>query len=259
MNSETEKQIQIEFTQQAEQMASAAAFGAEPVLSWIVRAVESSVHERVLDLACGPGIVAEVITQHVRRVVGVDITPAMIRLASERLAKAHLTNGVFAVSSAETLPFEENEFDQILTRLSFHHFTDVAAVLAEVRRMLRPRGRLIVADVVSSEDADEAALHNSLERLRDPTHVRMFAPSELIEIIRAAGFSVVSDEMWEQQRAFTEWAQIIANPRRTEPLENVMRALARAGQGAGIALREQAGQLLFTHRWELVIAETDKN
>ena len=104
-----------------------------------------------------------------------------------------------------------------------------------------------------------ATLHNSLEQLRDPTHVRMFAPSELMGIIRAAGFSVVSDEMWEQQRAFTEWAQIVANPRRTEPLENVMRALARAGQGAGIALREQAGQLLFTHRWKLVIAETDKN
>jgi ubiquinone/menaquinone biosynthesis C-methylase UbiE len=111
LNPETQKQIQIEFTQQAERMASAAAFGAEPVLSWIVRAVEPSVYERVLDLACGPGIVAEVIAPHVRQVVGVDITPAMIRLASRRLAKTDMTNGLFAVASAEALPFEENEFD----------------------------------------------------------------------------------------------------------------------------------------------------
>ncbi len=173
--------------------------------------------------------------------------------------KARLTNGLFAVASAEALPFKEGEFDQVLTRLSFHHFADVAAALAEVRRVLRPNGRLIVADVVSSEETDEATLHNSLERLRDPTHVRMFAPSELLGIIHAAGFSVASDETWEQQRSFAEWAQIIANPRRTEPLENVMRALARAGQGAGIALHEQAGQLLFTHRWKLVVAQIDKN
>ena len=226
-------------------------------MEWLVKAVASSARERVLDLACGPGIVAEAVSPHVRQVVGIDVTPEMIRLAEARLVKARQPNAYFGIGSAEALPFAENEFDQVITRLSLHHFTDVGAVLAEVRRVLRPVGNLIVADVVSSEDPEESALHNSLERLRDPTHVRMLAPSELRNIIRVAGFSLVSEDAWEQQRSFPEWAQIIANPARTEPLQNVMRALARAGQGAGMALREESGQLFFTHRWRLVIANAD--
>ena len=252
-----EKHIQTEFARQANQMAVAAAFHAEPVLEWLVRAVGAAARNRALDLACGPGIVAEVIAPRVREVVGLDVTPEMIRLAHDRLEKAQLTNAYFSVASVEALPFKENEFDQVITRLSLHHFHDVAAVLSEVRRVLRPGGDLIIADVVSPEDADESALHNSLEQLRDPTHVRMFAPAELLEIIHVAGFSLVSEEEWEQQRSFLEWAQIIANPARTDPLQNAMRALARAGQGAGIALREEAGQLFFTHRWRLVVAKAN--
>jgi ubiquinone/menaquinone biosynthesis C-methylase UbiE len=252
-----EDQTQKEFTRQAKQMAAAAAFQARPVLEWLVGAAGSSASDRVLDLACGPGIVAEAMAPHVRQLVGIDVTPEMTRLARERLEKAHLTNGRFGVASAEALPFEGKEFDQIITRLSFHHFPDVRAVLSEIRRVLRPRGRLIIADVVSSEESEESTLHNSLEQLRDPTHVRMITPGELRQFVRLAGFILLRDERWQQPRTFTEWAEIIANPARTEPLRNVMRALARAGQGAGISLREESGELLFTHSWMLLLAETD--
>ncbi len=252
-----EKHIQTEFARQAKQMASSAAFHAEPVLEWLVKAAGPSASDRVLDLACGPGIVAEAVAPQVLEVLGIDVTTEMIRLAHERIENAHLTNGHFGVASVEALPFQNEEFDQVMTRLSLHHFGDVPAVLSEVRRVLRPGGRLIVADVVSSENAEESALHNSLEQLRDPTHVRMLAPAELLKLIRLAGFASVSEQAWEQQRSFTEWAQIVADPARTEPLLNVMRALARVGQGAGIALREESGQLLFTHRWMLVVAKVD--
>ena len=150
-----QKQIQKEFTQQARQMASAAAFKAEPVLEWIVNAASSSAADRVLDLACGPGIVAERVAPNVGQVVGIDVTPEMISLAHARVVKARQPNVHFGVGRAEDLPFEENEFDRVITRLSFHHFPDVRVVLAQVRRVLHSGGRLIIADVVSSEDSDE--------------------------------------------------------------------------------------------------------
>jgi ubiquinone/menaquinone biosynthesis C-methylase UbiE len=257
VNGKAENEIQSEFTRQAKQMASAPAFHTQAVLERLRQAVGASPSDRILDLACGPGIVAETVSPHVREVVGIDATPEMIRLVRERFAMAHLTNGRFEVASAEWLPFEAGEFDQVLTRLSFHHFPDVAAVLAEIRRVLRPGGRMIVADVVSSEDADQSALHNSLERLRDPTHVRMLSSTELLQVIHGAGFSVMHEERWQQQRSFGEWAAIIADPTRTQPLEQVMRVLARAGEGAGISLREEAPDLLFTHTWLLVTANAD--
>ena len=121
--------------------------------------------------------------------------------------------------------------------------------------MLHPGGRLIVADVVSPGNSEQAELHNALEQLRDPTHVRMLAADELARLVASAGFSVLGQDSWEQPRAFKEWATIVADPRRTVPLERVMSALARSGQDAGISLREKNGEVLFTHTWLLLIVE----
>lgn len=246
--------IEKEFTRQARYMAAAPAFHAEPVLRWMVSAVRQAPSQRVLDLACGPGILAEAIAPHVRELIGVDVTPEMVRLGRERFAMAGLANGQFEIAPAERLPFADGWFDQIVTRLSIHHFAAPAVVLGEVRRVLRPGGQLIIADVVSPGDAGRAALHNALEQLRDPTHVRMLAPHELIGLVRAAGFSMLQEEAWEQLRSFEEWAAIVADPARTAPLQEVMRALARGGQDAGISLREDERQVVFTHTWLLLVA-----
>ena len=235
-------------------MASASAFHEKGAIERIAIALGDSAADRVLDVACGPGIVAEAIAPHVRAVSGIDATPEMIRLANERFEKAQLTNGSFAVASAERMPFVRGLFDQAVTRLALHHFTDVPAVLAETRSVLRPGGRLIVADVISSEDADESALHNSLEKLRDPTHVRMYSASSLLDILYFAGFRVVHHESWRQARTFSEWAAIVGDPARTAPLQNVMRALARTEQSAGIHLHEESGELRFAHTWLLAAA-----
>jgi ubiquinone/menaquinone biosynthesis C-methylase UbiE len=257
VGSRRQREIQAEFTRQAMQMASAPAFRAQAELGRLVKALGNASSDRVLDLACGPGILAEVLAPHVREVVGIDATLEMTRLAWDRFEKARLTNGHFEAAAAEELPYAAAQFEQVLTRLSFHHFEDVPSVLSEVRRVMQPRGRLIVADVISSEEPEEAALHNSLEKLRDPTHVRMFSGSELLDLLRVEGFRVLHHESWRQARAFPEWAAIIADPDRTVPLENVMRALARAGTSAGIALREESGELRFAHTWMLAIAMAD--
>ncbi len=254
MSQKTEKEIQGEFSRQAQPMASAPAFRDSEAIRRLVDAEGNSSSARVLDMACGPGIVAEAIAPNVGRVVGIDMTPRMIELAQQRFREAHLDNGQFAVASAEDLPFADASFDQVITRLSLHHLADPGAVLTGIRRLLRPSGHLIVADVISSEDSDEALLHNSIEMLRDPTHVRMLSPDELLRAVKQAGFTVLREQRWQQERSFAEWAAIIADPRRTEPLENVMRALARAGFAAGISLREEQGQLRFTHTWMLVEA-----
>ncbi len=249
--------MQQEFARQSKQMASAPAFHAEAGIVRFVKAIGQAKADHILDLACGPGIVAEAVAPQVRTVTGIDATPEMVRLAKERFKKAHLHNGRFKRASAERLPFGSGQFQQVITRGSFHHFTDVPAVLAQIRRVLRPEGRLIVADIVSSEDADESALHNSLEKLRDPTHVRMYSAANLLDILQFGGFQVVHHESWRQARAFPEWAAIVADPARTGPLENVMRALARAGQDAGIELHEESGELRFAHTWLLIVAKAD--
>ncbi|MBE0616536.1 MAG: class I SAM-dependent methyltransferase, partial [Proteobacteria bacterium] len=196
--------IQAEFSRQAGPMSTAGAFRAPAAVERVVRAIRSTSPGRVLDLACGPGIVAEAIAPWVGALVGVDGTLEMVRLARARCAAKGLSNSHFQAAWAENLPFRDAAVDAVVTRLSFHHFSDLPAVLAEVRRVLRPGGDLVVADVTCAEDPGDAALHNALERLRDPTHVRMLAPSQLREALRRGGFAIQAEETWSQQRAFPE-------------------------------------------------------
>lgn len=257
MTPETLKEIQLEFSRQAQPMACAPVFREQAVLQRLVRAVGGARSGRVLDLACGPGIVAEAVAPHVGQLIGIDATPEMIWLASRQFERANLKNGRFALAAAESLPFEGGTFDEVITRLSFHHFAEASVVAAEARRVLQRAGRLIVADIVSSADPEESRLHNSLERLRDQTHVRMLPAQELLDTIRMAGFCVLREETWTQPRTFSEWAAIVKMEARIEPLQNIMRALARAGQTAGIALREEEGELRFAHTWILIEAMSD--
>lgn len=249
------EETRSEFSRQAPFMAAAPAFNQQQMLDRMCVALGSGPTDRVLEVACGPGIVADVIAPLVSELVCTDATPAMIALARERLEKSGQANVTFQEALAEELPFGAAEFDAIVTRLAFHHFADIQAVLAEFRRVLRPHGRLIVADIISSPNREEADLHNALEQLRDPTHVHMFSKAELLTALQIGGFKSKTEESWKQARNFSEWAGIVAVPERTGPIRQVMQALCRAGLDAGIQLRESEGELQFNHQWLLVVAE----
>lgn len=233
-------------------MDAAPAFREEGTLRRIRDAVARP--GRVLDVACGPGIVAEALVGVAREIVGIDATPEMVARARERLRKAGAAHASFHEGPAEALPFPDGSFDAVVTRLSLHHLPNVPAVVAEMRRVLRRGGRLVVADVVSPGDAADAALHNALEKLRDPTHVRMLGPDEIPALLKAAALAPMDTQTWVQEREFDEWAAIVADPARTAPLAEVFRALARAGRPKGIRLREEGGAVRFTHTWLLVTA-----
>lgn len=115
-------------------------------------------------------------------------------------------------------------------------------------------GRAVVLDVVSSEDVNESSLHNAIEQLRDPTHVRMLPPSELDAGLARAGFGDIAHATWDMSRELEEWLDIVNDPARAEPLRIVVRALAETGRSAGIGLSTRDGRVVFFHRWRLVTA-----
>jgi hypothetical protein len=118
----------------------------------------------------------------------------------------------------------------------------------------RPNGTLVVADVVSSENADESGLQNAIETLRDPSHVRMLARSELVSQVEGAGFAIETQTTWDKPRELDEWMGIVNDPVRVAPLRTVVRALAQAGQSAGMGLSLAGGRIVFFHRWQLIVA-----
>jgi ubiquinone/menaquinone biosynthesis C-methylase UbiE len=119
----------------------------------------------VLDVACGPGVVTAAIAPGAASVVAFDATEQMLEKARARCAKAGLRNVQFKRGDAESLSFDEAQFDGVVTRLTVHHFANPQRAFNEMLRVICPGGTAVIVDVVSSEDA----MNKSAERnQRDP-------------------------------------------------------------------------------------------
>ena len=246
--------VEAEFERQAEAFASSPELNAPEITGPIRDALAGFEVGRVLDVACGPGVLSAVLCQNARHVVGLDLTDAALRLARRRCARA--PGAMFVRGLAEFVPFGAGCFDAAVLRLALHHVERPARVLGEVRRLLRSGGRLVVLDILTSSQPEVAELHNAIERLRDPSHTALLPPETHRSQLREAGFNALSESSWETVRDFTGWARIITEERRMASLEVLLRHLARAGVGAGIDLREQGGELRFTYKWGLFVAES---
>jgi len=250
-----ETRIREEFSRQADTMALATFFTDEQILARIRDAMGMTRPARVLDLACGPGIVSAALAPHAGEVIAFDITPEMLRRVQRRCTTAGLTNVRCVLGRGEALPFPSGHFDVVVTRSAIHHFPHPAATMAEMARVTRTAGRIVIVDVVSSEEPEASALHNALEVLRDPSHVRMLPQTELLALLGDAKLAVQSVVKWTHQREFDEWLQIANAPERIAPLRAVMTALAQAGVQAGINLHVEGDRVMFDHTTLLITAE----
>ena len=107
--------------------------------------------DTVLDIGCGAGVDSLVAAHLVGaggRVVGLDVTAAMVERARAHLARLGLTNVTFQVGEAEALPFPDNDFDAVISNGVFNLTLDKEKALHEAHRVLKPGGRLMLADMV---------------------------------------------------------------------------------------------------------------
>jgi len=139
----------------------------------------------VLDVACGAGHVAEEIAPCVRQVVGVDMTPALLRLGAARLADAGVTNVLLQEGDAAALPFVDGSFDLVVCRSALHHFADPAVQVAEMARVCRPGGRVAISDLTAPDPTVRTAF-DELHRRIDPSHVHCLLDDELASLVERA-------------------------------------------------------------------------
>jgi arsenite methyltransferase len=107
--------------------------------------------DAVLDIGCGAGVDSLVAAHLVGaggRVVGLDVTPAMIERARAHQVRLGLANVTFQVGDAEALPFPDNDFDAVISNGVFNLTLNKEKALKEAHRVLKPGGRLRLADMV---------------------------------------------------------------------------------------------------------------
>jgi ubiquinone/menaquinone biosynthesis C-methylase UbiE len=154
--------------------------------------------DTVLDVACGPGLMACEFAKVARHVTGIDLTPAMIEQAKVMQESDGLTNLTWHVGDVQMLPFAAASFSLVFTRYTFHHFLDPKAVLAEMVRVCSPDGRVAVVDVFTS-DPEQAEAYNRMEKLRDPSHVRALSLEKLTTLLTQAGLRDVRTQLYKHE------------------------------------------------------------
>ena len=114
----------------------------------------------VLDIGCGGGVdtlIAAMIVGPEGKVVGVDMTPEMLERAVKNLNETNLSNVTFEPASAENLPFPDESIDVAISNGVFNLIPDKVKALAEVYRVLKPSGRIMIADQILTGDLSEDA------------------------------------------------------------------------------------------------------
>lgn len=177
---------------------------------------------RVLDLGCGGGHVSFTMTAHVGDVVAYDLSEAMLAAVTKEAASRGIGNLTTRQGKAEALPFADGSFDFAATRYSPHHWQDVPAALKEARRVLKSGASLMVMDAVAPDNVLCDTLVQTIEMLRDPSHVRDYSVREWLDMLKAAGFT---PEEPVRRRIRLDYASWIARMQTPKVYADAIRAL----------------------------------
>ncbi len=152
--------------------------------------------ERVVDVGTGTGALAFALAPHVRQVVAVDSDPAM----AERAHAQAPANVEVVVGDGEQLPFESFSFDVSTTLRTLHHTRRPELLVAELARVTRPGGTILVADQIAPVDPLAAGDLNRFERGRDPSTTRVLADADLRGLFDSNGLILRREEVTREPR-----------------------------------------------------------
>jgi SAM-dependent methyltransferase len=248
----TIREAAAQFGRQAAHYTTSRSHGSGDSLAVMVALARLTGTERVLDVATGTGFNAFAFAPEARRVVALDLTAAMLAEARRLAAERSVANVTLVQGIADALPFAASAFDVTTCRIAPHHFPSVPAFLAEVVRVTRPGGRVVLGDTSSPEGPALAAWHNGVEALRDPSHVRNYTAAEWRAFAEGAGLTVAAlDTSCRSHLVFGDWVRRGGtDPARVAALRQ---AFAAPPPGAAAAFQLQGEGDALEFAWPITI------
>ncbi|MGD0116815.1 MAG: methyltransferase domain-containing protein [Candidatus Binatus sp.] len=246
--------VREEFTRQANDYAAAPAIRDADHLRKLVELAAPPADARVLEVATGPGHVAMAFAKVCREVVGIDLTDAPLKIAEKMRAERGLANVSFQKGDVESrLPFHDGEFDVVVCRFAIHHFAAPEKVIAEMARVCRVNGLVVIEDLIASEQSDRAAYYNEFERLRDTSHTSALPMSELIKMMGAAGLELTRFTSHGYYTPVSQWikAADTSPDRAAKAIEMVERDAKE--DLSGTRPKQINGELHFAYRIAMLV------
>ena len=248
MTKDNIEDIRTQFTRQADAYAATAQARDEAAHIMMVQMCRPAPEAHVLDVACGPGFLTMAFARVCSSAVGLDATEAMLDMARVEAGKRGLGNVRFEKGLATNLPFAPASFDIVSCRAAFHHFPEPARVLAEMSRVVKPGGKILTADTLTSEDPLEAEAHNEIERLCDPTHVKALTAGEFHELFRKEKLDIETEFPGRITYDLDGWILHGGPPPEME--REIRRRFEEAlkQDRTGLRVRKKEEKILFTHQ-----------
>ncbi len=209
--------------------------------------------DQVLEVAAGTCVCGRALAPYCGHVICLDLTPAMLEQGRKEAIQQGLTNITFVKGVAEELPFLDESFDMVISRLAFHHFVNPQVIFAEQARVLKPGGKLILWDMVPGNETMRREI-DRIETLRDPSHVQEMTKEEMRAMYIGAGLRMTLQEELEIPVSLEGWMELThIREKVRRQIREAMNQDLRGEVTTGFAPYVQGDEICFHHHWVLNI------
>ncbi len=217
-NRDIKQQVQTRFGEVAANYLASAVHASGADLEVMTRNAPQRPSSVVLDAGCGAGHTAMAFAPDVAWVYACDFTGSMLKQVKLLARRRNAANVTPQLADIEYLPFPDDSFDIVTSRYSAHHWHHPQRAINEIRRVLKDNGSLIISDIMASEDYAQDTFLQTIELLRDPSHVRDYRISEWRAMLSAAGFRAELIHKFELELHFDQWTTRMQTPRQNRQM-----------------------------------------
>lgn len=217
--------VEEQFSSRAEAYVQSAVHAGGDDLDALEAIAAAERPDHAVDLGTGGGHVSYRLARHARVVTAIDLSAAMLEAVRETAMKRELSNIETCTAPAEELPFESATFDMLCCRFSAHHWRDFEGGIRESRRVMKPGATAVFIDVISPGYAPFDTHMQSVELLRDPSHVRNYSETEWFSTLARSGFRVRATR---KRRLRMEWQSWLDRMRTAEVHRAAIRSLQKS-------------------------------
>ena len=210
--SDIKQSVQDQFGKVAAHYKTSKVHAAGEDLGQIAQLIQQATTPDVIDVGCGAGHTTIAVAPYSQTVIAFDLTPKMLEQVESFVKEQGLLNVETRAGDVEQLPFEDQTFDIVVSRYSAHHWPNPTAALHECRRVLKPNGRFILSDIIAPETPGQDTFLQTVELLRDPSHVRDHSVSQWLAMFEQAHFRPALVSTWPLPLNFQDWVIRMATP-----------------------------------------------
>lgn len=162
-------------------------------LELILNHLEISSGMKILDLGTGSGYLAFALARYSPQatIIGLDIVEQTLAKNTDRARVEHLSNLHFISYDGLKFPFDDGEFDVVVSRYALHHFPIISDTFHEISRVLKPEGQLFVSDPTPNSNDTEGFVDAYMKMKKDG-HIKFYTENEFKELAQIAGLSFIN-------------------------------------------------------------------